>query len=256
MNGVKKVKTKPQIPIELFGTDTGIKAIDNPVLVNILSMLKNSEMPFDEIVTRSGRAKSTVSVHLTHMIDAGVIGSRVDVRDRRKKIFFIKSSYLGDLKKDYSIDDDIRDYIGRAQGGTPDMFDFYRLMFRTIRVELYQKGINIEPILSDAGFKIGQALYSGIASNELDVMLSNLSKFWSDHQLGRMYIGNIDPLTIYVYDCFECCDLPVIGRPACAFDLGMLRAIFIEHFGRDPGVQETECYTMGDSRCCFVIGIK
>lgn len=238
----------------MFSTDTGIHAIDSPVLVRILSMLKEREMPFDEIVAKSGKAKSTISVHLNHMIETGVLGSRLDPLDRRKKIFFIKSSYLGGLQKEASIEDDLRDYMARAQGGMSDAFDFYRLMFRTIRVELYRQGVNIEPILNDAGYRMGQALYESIGSTDLDRLLENLATFWSTHQLGRIVVASKAPLTLYSYDCFECSDLPQLGRPACAFDIGMLKAIFIAHFGKDPGVQEVECYAMGNDRCSFIIG--
>ena len=251
---MKNGNVQDQVPIELFATDSGIRAIDSPVLVKILAMLKEREMPFDEIVANSGKAKSTISVHLTRMIEAGVIGSRLDPDDRRKKIFFINSSYLGGLQKEAGIDDDIRDYFTRAKGGLPDMFAFYRLMFRTIRVELYRQGVNIEPILTDAGYKIGQALYESVKSDDLGEMLGNIARFWSDHQLGRMVVASMDPLTIYVYDCFECADLPQLGRPACAFDIGILRAIFITRFGKDPGIKEIGCYAMGDDRCTFVIG--
>lgn len=251
---MKKGKQPGQVPIELFATDSGIRAIDSPVLVKIISMLKERDMPFDEIVAKSGKAKSTISVHLNRMIEAGVIGSRLDPGDRRKKIFFINSSYLGGLRKEAGIDNDIRDYFLKAKGGLPDMFAFYRLMFRTIRVELYRQGVNIEPILSDAGYKMGQALYEVVRSEDLDELLGNLVQFWANHQLGRMVIVSRNPLTIHVYDCFECSDLPQIGRPACAFDIGILKAIFIARFGSDPGVKETECYAMGHDRCCFVIG--
>lgn len=253
---MNKVKQKGQVPIEIFATESGIHAIDSPVLVNILSMLKGREMPFDEIVDRSGKAKSTISVHLNRMIETGVIGSRLDSGDRRKKIFFINSSYIGGLQKDQSIENDIREYVSRTKAGVPDISGFYRLMFRTIRVELYRQGVNIEPILSDAGYKMGQALYESIQNDDLEEMLGNLMRFWSGHQLGRMVIASREPLTIYTYDCFECSDLPQLGRPACAFDIGMLRAIFIAHFGTDPGVKETECYAMGNDRCSFVIGVQ
>jgi uncharacterized protein len=253
---MSKGKHNEQVPIELFATAGGIHAIDSPVLVNILSMLKGCEMPFDEIVERSGKAKSTISVHLNRLIAEGVIGSRLDSLDRRKKIFFINSSYLGGLQKDQGIDEDIKEYVSRAKDGVPDISDFYRLMFRTIRVELYRQGVNIEPILGDAGYKVGQALYETVGSDDLDELLGNVAKFWSSHQLGRMVVAARDPLTLHVYDCFECYDLPQLGRPACAFDTGILRAILISHLGKDPGVKETECYTMGNDRCSFVIGVQ
>lgn len=240
-----------QEPIELFSTADGIRAIDSPVRVRIIAMMKDREMPFDEIVEKAGRAKSTVSVHLNDMIQEGIIGSRLDPEDRRKKLFYINSSYLGGLEKDRRLDDDIREMF--AGKGVPDMFQFYKIMFRAIRVELYARGINVDPVLSDAGYKVGTALYTAIGSPDRDVMLQNLARFWAEHKLGRMEIKSRSPLTLYIYDCFECDELPQLGRPACAFDLGVLSAVFFAHFGEKRSIAETACYAMGDDHCCFVV---
>src|ERR1035438_2973791 len=83
--------------IELFSTSEGIYAINSPVRVKILSMLRQGELNFDQLVELSGKAKSTVSVHLKRMTNEGIIGSKIDPLDARKKIFFIKSEYLGKL---------------------------------------------------------------------------------------------------------------------------------------------------------------
>jgi hypothetical protein len=238
-------------PIEFFSTADGVRAVDSPVRLKIVAMLKEREMPFDEIVERTGRAKSTISVHLNDMIQEGIIDARLDDRDRRKKIFFIKSSYLGGLQKDRILEDDIRDILTRK--GVPDVIDFFRIMFRSIRVELCLQGINIDPMLSDAGYRVGGALYTCIGSPDMDELLRNLGKFWVAHGLGRLDVRSLSPLTIYVYDCFECAELPLLGRPACAFDLGMLRGIFFAHFGEERAIEEVECYAMGHDHCCFII---
>jgi predicted hydrocarbon binding protein len=238
-------------PIELFSTAYGIRAVDSPVRVKIIAMLKDREMPFDEIVEGTGRAKSTVSVHLNDMIQEGIINSRLDTNDRRKKIFFINSSYLGGLQKDRILDDDLRELMSRQ--GIRNAIDFYKVMFRTIRVEMYQEGINIDPVLSEAGYRVGGALYTYIGSPDLEELLGNLASFWESHGLGRIVIKSHSPLTIFVYDCFECAELPLLGRPACAFDIGMLRSIFFAHYGEERAIDETECYAMGHDHCCFVI---
>jgi predicted hydrocarbon binding protein len=250
MSRARHSKNNTSEPIELFATADGIRAVDSPVRVKILAMLKGKEMPFDEIVSNAGKAKSTVSVHLNDMIHEGIIGSRLDAHDRRKKIFFIDSSYLGGLAKDRLLEEDVRNVMAR---GLPNTIELFKLMFRTIRVELYLQGINIDPVLCDAGYKVGTGLYTVIGTPDTDTLLAGLAAFWSEHQLGRLVIASRDPLTLVVYDCFECSDLPLLGRPACAFDLGVLRGVFDAHSGVEQSVKETECYAMGNGRCCFVV---
>ena len=89
VNNVKENEIKPSKPpdnsqIELFATPEGVLAIKSPVRVKILSMLRNGDLSFDEIVKLSGRAKSTVSSHLKAMSRDGIINSRVDPEDARK----------------------------------------------------------------------------------------------------------------------------------------------------------------------------
>jgi len=43
--------------IELFSTSEGIYAINSPVRVKILSMLRNGELSFDQLVELSKKAK-------------------------------------------------------------------------------------------------------------------------------------------------------------------------------------------------------
>jgi predicted hydrocarbon binding protein len=238
-------------PIELFSTAEGIRAVDSPVRVKIIAMLKEREMPFDEIVERTGRAKSTISVHLNDMTMEGIIGAKLDTRDRRKKIFFIDASYLGGLKNDRILEEDINDILSRK--GMPDIVDFFKIMFRSIRVELCLQGVNIDPMLSDAGYRVGRALYDYIGSPDQDQLLCNLGEFWVAHGLGRLEVCSQSPLTLFVYDCFECAELPLLGRPACAFDLGLLRGIFFAHFGEERAIEEVECYAMGHDHCCFIV---
>ena len=41
-----------------------------------------------------------------------------------------------------------------------DPFEFFRFIFRTIRVALMEEGFNIDPILHNAGIKVGLAYYN------------------------------------------------------------------------------------------------
>jgi hypothetical protein len=249
--GEKHLKKDQQI--ELFATSKGVYAIDSPVRVRILSMLRKNELSFDQIVTLSGKAKSTVSVHLKKLVDEGIIDSKPDPEDARKKIFFINSEYLGELSHEKRLEDSIETYVTNYISSDGDPFEFFRLMFKTIRVALMAQGINIDPILYEAGLKVGDALYDKVADPEINNFLQNIADFWETHYLGRVEVKSIDPLIINVHDCYECRGLPYTGFPACAFDSGILKSLFTAHFNDEQTVKETKCYAMGDNYCCFAI---
>lgn len=244
---------KKAMAVEIYSTPGGTKAVDSKVRMRILSMLLENEMSFDEIVTSLGKAKSTVSVHLKGLAQEEIIGSREDSDDARKKIFFIRANYLGGLSKRKRVDRDMRDYISGYALGSGDPFTFLRLMFRTFRVSLLNEGIEIDPILHKAGMQVGEVLYRKVADPDISVLLENLSIFWKAQSLGKMEIETGEPLAIRIYDCFECQDLPLLGRPACAFDSGILTTVFSKHFAKGMSAIETHCYAMGDDHCRFEV---
>jgi len=255
MNYSEKSSKKDR-QIELFATSNGVYAIDSPVRVKILSMLRKNELSFDQIVELSGKAKSTVSVHLKKLTDEGIIASKSDPEDARKKIFFINSEYLGELSHEKRLEEDIESYVSSYVSSDGDPFEFFRLMFKTIRVALMAQGINIDPILYEAGLKVGNTLYERVANPKIDKFLQNIAEFWETHYLGRVEVKSIDPLIINVHDCYECRGLPYTGVPACAFDSGILKSLFTAHFQDEQTVKETKCYAMGDNYCCFAINKK
>jgi predicted hydrocarbon binding protein len=253
MKNMNYKKSHDETQIGLFATSKGIRTIDSPVKAKILSMLRKGELSFDQIVASSGKAKSTVSVHLKKLVDEGIIGSKPDPHDARKKIFFINSEYIGELSREKELGNNLEDYVSSYVLSDGDPFEFFRLMFKTIRVALINQGVNIDPILHESGIKVGEALYERVADPEMSKFLENIAQFWETHYLGNVEVKNLEPLIINVSECYECRHLPYLGRPACAFDAGILKALFSAYYHDKRDVTETKCYAMGDKYCCFVI---
>ena len=60
-------KTIQPKAIQIFAKapgELGVNVVKSPVKLTILSMLKDTDMEFDEIVKNTGKSKSTISVHL------------------------------------------------------------------------------------------------------------------------------------------------------------------------------------------------
>ncbi len=240
--------------IKIFGTEKGLNVIESPIKTKILSLLKNNKgLNGSDIVVLTGKSKSTISAHLKDLIEEGIVDYKPDSVDGRRKIFYIKSRYLGKLSRESELEEDMDDYLQNQVINSNDPFKFFKYIFRTIRVSLMQEGINIDPILHDAGFKVGQTFNNQLKNPSTDNLLENLSQFWEKNKLGRIMVENIEPLTIRVYDCFECENLPIIGRSACAFDSGILEALFSAHFNQEIEAEEIKCYAKGDDYCCFKI---
>ncbi|NMA11112.1 MAG: helix-turn-helix domain-containing protein [Methanomicrobiales archaeon] len=252
----KAGRPRPDHEIDLYSTPGGTRAVGNPVRRTILAALREREYTFEELVALAGRAKSTVSVHLQDLAAAGVIGSRPDPEDSRRKIFSLTGDLVASVSAEERVADDLAAYAGMYRPGSGDPFAFYRLAFRTIRVALMQEGVLLDPLLTRSGEWLGEELYLAVADPDTGVFCTNIARFWEEHRLGRIEVAETEPLVLLVYDCFECVDLPVTGKPACAFDSGILRALFSRHYGRPAEAVETRCYSMGSDHCRFEIVVE
>ena len=247
----KNDKTNNQIKI--FGTQNGVNIIESPIKAKILSILEDKERNGADIVAITGKSKATISAHLHDLVDMGIIESKPNPNDGRSKLFFVKSSYIGGLSREKDFKKEMDNYISDNVIKSNDPFEFFRFIFRTIRVALMEEGFNIDPILHNAGVKVGSTFYEKLSDPKTEVMVNKIAEFWQKNKLGRIKIEKLEPLTIRAYDCFECEDLPKIGRSACAFDSGILEALFTEHFSKVVNVEEVKCFAKGDDYCCFVV---
>lgn len=239
--------------IGLYSSSEGIRAIDSPVKVKILEMLARQEMAFDQLVETSGRAKSTVSVHLKDLADDGIVGARADPADGRKKIFYLNSLFLAGADSEVRGNFDLDQYIPReipCEGNPGAMF---RFILSTIRLTLMNQGILIDPVLSLAGQKAGEGLYPCVEASGVNGMVQNIGRIWKKNGLGSIELERLDPLTLRITDCFECIDLPISGKPLCAFESGVLTSLFSMSCELQMKTIETHCYAMGSNLCRFEV---
>lgn len=250
---------KEQKPIQIFSNQNenlGVNVVKSPVKLTILEMLRDTEMEFDEIVTNTGKSKSTVSVHLKSLRENGIISYRVHPVDNRKKIFYINSKYLGsvNISEPKQIEETQSDYL--VKNLIDDDEEFSTLLFHTLKAMLIQEGVNIDPILQSTGNSIGKSIFEKIYDDDLDVFMENIADFWQRKGLGRLTFKIGQTIKITTYDCFECKLLPKTGKPACFLDTGIFEGLFTEFFNLPVSVIETQCYTMGDEKCVFEIEPK
>ncbi|NYT07099.1 MAG: ArsR family transcriptional regulator [Methanomicrobiales archaeon] len=239
--------------IGLYASEQGIRAIDSPVKVRILDMLARQEMAFEDLVDGSGRAKSTVSVHLKDLAESGIVGAKSDPSDGRKKIFYLNALYLAAADSSGRGWFDPDSYIPGTFNGEGDPGTMARFILSTIRLTLLSQGIMIDPVLRLAGIKAGKAMYPRVKAPGIEELIRNIARIWKENNLGTLELECLDPVTINICDCFECIDLPVMGKPACAFDSGILSSLFSSFYGNRMIAIETHCYAMGSNLCRFVV---
>lgn len=243
-------------PIQIFSNKNesiGVNVVKSPVKLTILEMLRDSEMEFDEIVTNTGKSKSTISVHLKSLRETGIISYKIDQKDNRKKIFYLNSKFLGavNVSEAKEVEETRTDFL--IENIVNKDADFSLLLFHTLRGMLIQEGINIDPILRDTGIRIGEALFDKVYDEDLDRFIENIANFWESNGLGKISVELGQIIKVTSVDCFECGFLPKLGKPMCFLDAGILEALFATYFELPMSVIEIKCYTMGDEQCTFEI---
>ncbi|HEY9206877.1 MAG TPA: V4R domain-containing protein [Candidatus Methanoperedens sp.] len=238
----------------IFSTDSGIVAIDSPVKLKILELLRTGTTAFEDLVEQSGKAKSTISVHLDDLEKLKLVQEKTYPDDKRKKYFTLNSICLA------CSETPIRDQYDRhletiavsgLNGGS-----FIKHIFHTVRYGMEAYGFNPKPILKRLGNDIGIKIGPGFKSGDCEGILDELSVFWKKHELGDMTIINKLEPVIIVVNCYHCSRMPNVGKTLCSMDEGIMEGIFASRLNIEYNIRETECFGTGHKHCKFVIEEK
>ena len=210
--------------------ELGVNVVKSPVKLTILSMLKDTDMEFDEIVKNTGKSKSTISVHLKSLREDGIVNYRFDANDHRKKIFYISSKFLGEVKS-----------------GDPRELEERKAEF------IFNNIIDVDNF-NETGKNMGYAIFKKIYDEDINKFSQNIMDFWKDNGMGILEVDlSGDVIEVTNYDCFECELLPKTGTPSCYLDAGILEALYSSFFELNVDVTEVKCFTMGDNCCNFLV---
>lgn len=233
----------------IFSTEKGAVVIKSDVKNRIIRLLMDGEKTSREIREELGKAKSTISVHLSDLKELEIIREKPHPEDERKKIFYINSKLLGVSETPF--DEHYQHMLDNLKKSSGDSYEFLKSLFHLIRYGLTSFGLDIHPALKEIGKDAGKNIAEEFESDDIDGLLDELKKFWNENKLGEIRV--VDENNIMVEDCFDCCDMPDLGTTFCSLDEGMIEGIIKERLGIDVGVKETECFGTGDNHCKFNI---
>lgn len=238
----------------ILSTEKGMVALDSPVKLRILELLASGTTSFDELVEKSKKAKSTISVHLHDLEELNLIQEKTFPDDKRKKYFVLNALYLAysvpPLRKQYNRHlDNIAASILNGDSLKDNLFCSFRY-----GMEAY--GIDPKPILKKLGTDMGKKIGLGFKSEDYEGILNELSVFWEYHKLGNMTVIEGNELAVKVNDCHHCSKMPNVGKTLCSMDEGIIEGVFSSKLNRDCNVTETECNGTGHRHCKFVVEEK
>ena len=244
---------KPENKTEFFYTEKGLIAVDSPVKLQILNLLREEPKPFDEIVRYTAKAKSTISVHLNNLRSCELVEENSDPEDRRKKIYSLTSHYMGCSQEPFLEHYSSLLQIVAANGN--DRFRFMETLFHVLRFGFEAYGIDNSPVVRMIGIDIGKHLSSNFESHAPENLFNEIAGFLEFHGECRVSVLMGSSPALQVEDDFKSRSMPVIGKPFCALSEGIIEGIIKEKLGKECGVLETECYGTGHTRCLFEITV-
>ncbi len=237
--------------LDVYSTSSGLKQISNPVRQKILSELQRRDLSLSEIAQLTGKAQSTLSVHLDKMVKEGLVASRDDPSDNRRKIFYLVSKPVGssvvpreDLNK--AICKIIDKSIGK-----PSMF--LKGLIRSLVIGVEAIGLNMDPVLKDIGRQIGSEIAQHMKSSDVKGTIQEVQEFYEKHELGEVVVYSLVPLTLIIKDEYDMSDIPDVGKTLCLLNEGIVEAIFDQKTGVPLRVTNSECFGTAHNFCKFVL---
>ena len=232
--------------IKIFSTTKGIKIVDSPVKIQILNLL-DGQVSEADIVSKTGKSKSTISVHLKNLIDEGIISFKSHPLDRRSKLFYIFADYIGEIYPDKIIykSPDIESDLNNHE-------QLYTELFRQYKSILLVNGLQLEPLEVETGKKIGKEIYKSFEFDTYEELLNLIIEKFEELKFGRIKISSDKPLILKNNNCHECKKLQY-NMPICNITKGILKGIFEEYYEKSISVEEVECTSKYDDWCAFII---
>ncbi|AKB12384.1 MAG TPA: ArsR family transcriptional regulator [Methanosarcina thermophila] len=243
---------KSESRTEFFYNEKGLIAIDSPVKLQILNLLREEPRSFDEIVKYTAKAKSTISVHLNNLRSCELVEESFNPKDRRRKIYSLTSRYMGCSQEPFI--EHYRKLLEKAPANGYDRFCFAEILFHALCFGFEAYGINNAPVVKTIGSDLGISVSSIFKSETQDELLKEIGDFLEFHGKCRVSVLT-DPIALQIEDSFKASSMPVIGKPFCSLIEGIIEGILKGKLEKDYKVTETECYGTGHEHCLFKITI-
>lgn len=244
---------KPDSKTEFYYTEKKLIAVDSPVKLQILNLLREEPKSFEEIVKFTAKAKSTISVHLNNLRACELVEENYDPEDRRRKIYSLTSSYMGCSQEPFI--EHYNSLLEKVAANGNDRFYFTETLFHALHFGFEAYGIDNAPVVKMIGSDIGKHLSPNFEAENSEELLIEIAGFLEFHGDCRVSVLLKNSPALEIEDNFKARLMPFIGKPFCALKEGIIEGILKEKLGKECRVLETECYGTGHKHCLFEITI-
>ena len=234
---------------DIYSTAKGLVQVSNPVRRQILAQLSSSELSITEMSNITGKAQSTLSVHLEKMINDGLVVFREDPVDSRKKMFS-RSSRL--MARSREVSKEGRDVYHKTLEAVTDRDgNLFKTLLRAMIVGAEAAGLCIGATMRNVGSDMGHVLARSMESSKIEDVISELQEFYEIHDIGEVCVYTFMPLTIIVRDNYEVTQCA--AESISMFSQGLFITVLEDMTKKRYKISASECFGVGNNYSKFVI---
>jgi hypothetical protein len=239
--------------------------------MKILDLLaEKGDITNTQLAKKLGLAKSTITHHLKLLADAGIVSiARTEYEEHGipMKFYKLKANLIPltvnkEVIERYSpirveVKKEMKNFVAGEKPLRENLGDQINMgLFRAIRSATLAAGIEIDGLLYEQGYDLGETVFAGyMQSDNLDELLLELAGIWKKLRLGIVEVVGKkgQTITIRVFECYDCAYMPNVGKALCFFDAGIIAGILDTKREGRYSVEEVKCWGTGYTFCEFVI---
>ena len=249
---VPKVKQNNN-DFEIYSTvdaegNRGLVQVSDPLHQMILQRLSKGEMSTTEISDLTGKAQSTLSVHLDQMVSQNLIRSEYDKNDSRRKIFTISSIKVASSKP---ISHDAVEEAKQALAlAVKDNKTFYKTLFRSVLMSAEANGMDVSPMMEILGSQMADKMAQKLQSAKMEDVIQELQEFYERNDMGEVCVYTFLPLTIIIRETEE---YQYKFEAMASFAHGLFKSLLSKVLGRKYEITMSEIFGSGNNYYKFII---
>ncbi|HKM13861.1 MAG TPA: winged helix-turn-helix domain-containing protein [Candidatus Methanomethylophilaceae archaeon] len=186
---------------KLYYTEMGLVYVSNKLRIRILEELSKKSLSLTDLVEVTGKAQSTLSVHLDKMLKDGIINVEDDPNDNRRKTYTVGSSCLVHTKTPDPESLEKAKELFLDIANDPESIGAHMPSFMFVALD--SLGLSVAPIYEGLGRIHAQALTSRLVKGTIDVVIEQLREMHSYVNLGDVTVFKFNPLTLIVKSNFR-----------------------------------------------------
>jgi len=234
------------------------KLFSDRTRLKIVEMLSKKELTNSQLSRSLNLSKPTMSHHLKLLLDAGIVkiskieheGHGIQMKFYEVNPNILSVAVLKENKLTSQIEKEIQEAMTARINGSDSEGNiaFLRLLKSTI----LSTGIDMDKPFYDAGYNIGaNVLSKQMKGSTIKDVLNELVQMWEQLKLGTIELAGEN--LIRVKDCYQCGNMPDMGKPLCPSDAGIIAGVLDTVCGKRYSVKEIKCWGTGYEFCEFEI---